>query len=203
MFLTRDSPSFISIYKIFYHSFDQNTSFKFLFFSCVLMKLRWVILYHDLLLFSFYMTQRSGSPAPIVNDIIVHHIRYFYHPLISFGDCKAAVTCHNRERAKRLRLRQRKIRKPTKISCLASAGGRLVFSCLERGIYTMAEIYTGLIKCCSNKVSNVFTEPPCSTIFPFTTLSISTPVNDNLLCVGLIPIHSPSCVPSIINSETT
>ena len=32
----------------------------------------------------------------------------------------------------------------------------------------------------------------CSTILPSTILSISIPVKDSLLCVGFIPIHSPS-----------
>ena len=63
--------------------------------------------------------------------------------------------------------------------------------------------YTGLIKPFVQNVSKVSVEPLCSTIFPSTTLSMSTPVISKTLLVGVIPRKSPLWVPRMINSEIT
>ncbi|SPL71279.1 hypothetical protein KPC_2457 [Acinetobacter stercoris] len=56
--------------------------------------------------------------------------------------------------------------------------------------YTL-KFHAGFMIPASNNVSKVFTAPPCSTIFPSTNLSISTPVMRNFLPVGFMPNHSP------------
>ena len=55
-----------------------------------------------------------------------------------------------------------------------------------------------LIAPISKSPSNILAAPPCSTILLSMILSMLTPVTLILLPVGLMPIHSPLCVPLIV-----
>ncbi len=57
---------------------------------------------------------------------------------------------------------------------------------------------TILIASMSKSALKRFAAPVCSMIFPSTILSIFTPVTFIIFPVGLIPIHSPRCVPVIV-----